>query len=230
MRKIDNIRDIPIGTKIELNVIDPVEGKINIQFVSQIEEHVDDNVIRIAAPIFEAKVYPIRVNSHIDAYIYYKSNQVYNIAGFVEKRMINESIALLDVRVTEKIRKIQRRQFFRFNCSVPVAFYGQPLTEEQEEYILIAAGRTINLSGGGLSVLTDKPLIKNTEVKGKLNLENDTIINFDGKVIRCIKNIINDEIKYISSISFIDIGYKKREKIVRFIFNQQRLLLKKGLR
>jgi len=229
LNKLKNLRDIPIGTKIELTVIDPSKGKLDIGFVSQIEDYIDEDVIRIAAPIFEAKVYPIRVRSHIEAYLFYNSNQVYRIAGFVENRLIADDIALIDLRVTEKIQIIQRRQFFRFECSVPIIFYGQQANglEERNREIF---GDTIDLSGGGLSALTKEPLNEKTQLKGKIQLDDDSLVDFDGEVIRCIKNIINNELKYISSINFIDIDYKKREKIVGFIFNQQRLLLNKGLR
>lgn len=229
MNKLDNLRDIPIGTKIELNVTDPIEGKIDIGFVSQTEGIIDDNILRISAPIFEARIYPIRINSHIEAYLFYKSNQVYKISGYVENRLIIDDIALLDLRVTEKIHKIQRRQYYRFDCSVPVIFTVQQ-SEALEEASKDIFGHTIDLSGGGLSALTGEPLIENDELKGKFELEDGIFIDFDGKVIRCIKKIVNDEQKYISSISFIDIDYKKRERIVGFIFNQQRLLLKKELR
>ncbi|MHB8064726.1 MAG: PilZ domain-containing protein [Ruminiclostridium sp.] len=110
-----------------------------------------------------------------------------------------------------------------------MVIYEQQSGELDDNFIEIH-GRTIDLSGGGLSALTGSPLIKNNELHGKLELEDDSIIDFNGKVIRCIKNIVNDELKYVSSISFTDIDYKNREKIVGFIFNQQRLLLKKELR
>lgn len=227
--KFENIGDIPIGTKIELSVVDPIQGKLNIGFVSQIEGYINESTIRIAAPIFESKVYPIRVNSNIDAYLYVKANQIYRIAGFVENRLIVDDIALIDLKVTKKLQKIQRRQFFRFSCIVPISFYQQQsssLEEDDKEII----GQTIDLSGGGLSSITDNPLSQAAVLKGRLKLDEDVIVDFNGKVVRCIKDIINCELKYISSISYIDIGYKEREMIVEFIFNQQRLLLKKGLR
>ncbi|MHB8064725.1 MAG: flagellar brake domain-containing protein [Ruminiclostridium sp.] len=114
MKKLENFKDIPIGTKMELSVTDPIEGELNIGFISQIEGYIDENAFRISAPIFEAKVYPIRVNSHIEAYLFYKSNQIYKITGYIENRLIVDDIALLDLRITEKLIRIQRRQFFRF--------------------------------------------------------------------------------------------------------------------
>jgi c-di-GMP-binding flagellar brake protein YcgR len=229
LKKLENCRDIPIGTKMELNVTDPIDGNLNIGFVSQIEGHIDQNILRISAPIYEAKVYPIRVNSHIEAYLFYMSNQIYKIEGYIENRLIVDDIALLDLRVTEKIQKIQRREFFRFACSVPIIFYEQQLKVLGDE-IKEILGHTIDLSGGGLSAFTGKPLIKDNEIEGKLELDDGNFIDFKAKVIRCIMNIVNDELKYVSSLSFTDIDYKKREKIVGFIFNQQRLLLKKELR
>jgi c-di-GMP-binding flagellar brake protein YcgR len=229
VNKLENFRDIPIGTKMELNVTDPIEGKLDIGFVSQIEGIIDENIVRISAPIHEARVYPIRINSRIEAYLFYKSNQIYKVSGYVVDRLIVDDIALLDLKATEKIQKIQRRQFYRFKCSVPVTFdvlQSKDLEEVSEEIF----GHTIDLSGGGLSTLTGKPLWENNYLQGKLELEDGNFIDFNGKVIRCIKKIVNDELKYISSIVFTDIDYKKRERIVGFIFNQQRLLLKKELR
>jgi len=211
---------------MELNVTDPIEGKLNIEFVSQIEGYIDENSFRISAPIFEGKVYPIRVNSRIEAYLFYKSNQIYKIVGYVLDRLIVDDIALLDFKVTEKLEKVQRRQFFRFGCVAPIIFYEQQLEGDVKEIF----GHTVDISGGGLSALTSEPLIENNDLKGKFELVDNNFIDFNGKVIRCVKNIANDELKYLSSISFIDIDYKKREKIVGFIFNQQRLLLKKELR
>lgn len=219
--------DIPIGTKIELNVVDPVQGKLNINFISQIENFKDENIIIISAPIFEAKVFPVRVNSKVEAYAY-RGDHLNKIVGFIENRLFIDGIAVLEVRVVESIQRIQRRRFFRFDCSVPVVFYEKPEANDQDAIQI--AGRTLNLSGGGLLAITDKPLTKGLDLPGQIWLGNDTSVEFNGKVIRCASEVINEELKYISSIGFIDIGYKQREMIVGYIFDQQRILLKKGLR
>lgn len=228
MSNIKTFTDFPIGTRLEFTATDPIEGKLDIDFVSQIEGFIDINIMRISAPIFEAKVYPVKVNSYIDAYTFYKSNQIYMIKGVVINRLIINDIAFLDIRVTENVKRIQRRQFFRFNCTVPVILYIKPEEDAQKETAGIA-GHTIDLSGGGLSVITDIALVKDGELQGDIDLAGNQI-SFIGKVLRCSRKIINEELKYISSISFTDIGFKDREKIVGYIFSQQRILLKKWLR
>ena len=210
-----------------MTVVDPVEGKLDIGFVSQLEGFTDVNIIRISAPIHEAKVYPVRVNSYIEAYLFCKASQIYRVVGYVTDRLIIDDIALLDLRVTEKPEKIQRRQYYRFDCRVPVGF-NSPSADEPGKYEKIN-GHTIDLSGGGLSAITDKMLTADSVITGSLLLD-DYELEFKGKVNRCRREIINEELNYISSISFIDIEYKEREKIVGFIFNQQRELLRKGLR
>lgn len=228
MSNIKTFTDFPIGTRLEFTATDPIEGKLDIDFVSQIEGFIDINIMRILAPIFEAKVYPVKVNSHIEAYSFYKSNQIYLIKGVVTNRLIINDIAFLDIRVTENIKRIQRRQFFRFDCTVPVILYDKSKEDAPQQTAGIA-GHTIDLSGGGLSVITDIALEKDGEIQGNIDLTEHQI-SFTGKVLRCNKKIINDELKYISSISFRDIGFKDREKIVGYIFSQQRILLKKWLR
>lgn len=227
MSNIRTFTDIPIGTKLELTVTDPMEGKIDIDFISQIEGYTDVNTMRILAPIYEAKIYPVKVNSHIEAYLFYKSNQVFQIKGVVTNRIIIDDIAFLDMRVTENVKRIQRRQYFRFDCSVPVAFYDKPKEEEQQEPEIY--GHTVDLSGGGLSVITEIALVKDKLIGGYIDL-GEYKVNFVGKVLRCNRKIINDELQYISSISFSDMGFKDREKIVGYIFSRQRMLLNKWLR
>ncbi len=210
-----------------MTVVDPIDGKLDIGFVSQLEGIIDVNTLRISAPIFEAKIYPVRVNSHIEGYLFCKANQIFRFSGVVIDRLIIDDIALLDVLVTENPEKIQRRQFYRFDCKAPVTIY-VPEAEQPEVYTEIS-GHTLDISGGGISSLSDKALKADLIVMGILKLDTYEL-EFQGKVIRCRKEIINEELKYISSISFIDLEYKEREKIVSFIFNQQRELLKRGQR
>lgn len=227
MNIVYNLNDFSVGTKIEMTVVDPIEGKIDIGFVSQLEGHTDVNILRISAPIHEAKVFPVRVNSHIEAYLFCKTNQIYRVVGYVTDRLIIDDIALLDIKVTEKPERIQRRQYYRFDCRVPVRFYSP--NEDQSGKFDEICGYTIDISGGGISANTDIILNTDSIITGTLLLDNYEL-EFKGRVIRCKKEVISEELRFISSISFIDIEYKEREKIVGFIFNQQRELLKKGLR
>lgn len=224
----EKIEDLPVGTKLEIIVTDPVEGRLNIGFVSEIENFRDEDTMIIAAPIFEAKVYPVRVGSKIEAYAN-KKNYLIKIAGIVTSRHSSDGIALLEIKIVQKKERIQRRQYFRMDCSVPIVFYVER-PEGAEMIIEEVTGRTIDLSGGGLLALTEKPLQKGDELKGKLFLDEEANVDIIGKVIRCETKKINEELRYISSVSFLDLGYKEREMIIGYIFNQQRILLKKGLR
>ncbi len=210
-----------------MTVVDPVEGKLDIRFVSQFEGSVDINVIRISAPIHEAKIYPVRVNSQIEAYLFCNASQIFRVYGTVIDRLIINDMPMLDIRVLDKPERIQRRQYYRFDCIVPVIYFESKSDIEGEACEII--GQTIDLSGGGISAYSDKKLSPGTVISGTLYLD-DYELKFEGKVIRSKKEIINEKIKYYSSISFIEIGFREREKIVSFIFNKQRELLSKGLR
>ncbi len=227
MNSVYNLKEFSIGTKIEMTVTDPFDGRLDIGFVSQLEGFTDVNVIRISAPIHEAKVYPVRVNSSIEAYLFCNANQIYMIKGYVTDRLIIDDIAMLDIKVTREPERIQRRQYYRFDCNIPVCFY-EPKDDGSDEFDEIE-GYSLDISGGGISAVTDKMLPADRKMAGKILLD-DYTLSFTGKIVRCNKKIINEEIKYVSSVSFVDIEYKEREKIVSFIFSQQRELLKKGLR
>jgi c-di-GMP-binding flagellar brake protein YcgR len=219
---VKSYRELPIGTKIEMTVIDPLKGNIDIGFISQIEDFAEENVLKISAPIFRTEIYPISTNSKIEAFLFYKSSIVYKIVGYVINRTVVDNIALLELKVTEDITRIQRREFFRFECNVPIAIF-------LDEQANIMQGRTLDISGGGLSCITSKGMQIDSNINGRIYLD-DNALEFSGKVIRSNENIINDSINYISSINFSNLSGKDREKIIAFIFNNQRTLLKRGLK
>lgn len=227
MKNEFDLHEFSIGTKIEMTVVDPIEGKLDIGFVSQLEGFVDVNIIRISAPIYESKVYPVRVHSFIEAYLFCAANQIFRVVGYVKDRLIIDDIALLDVRVTEKPERIQRRQFYRFECRIPMDF--TLVSSDKQNTTSEYSGYTIDVSGGGLSCVTNESINVDSIIQGFMTLDSYSL-EFKGKVVRTRREIINEEVKYISSVSFIDLEHKDREKIISFIFNQQRELLRKGLR
>lgn len=223
------IQDIKLGSKVELIVYDPEDGKIDINFICQIENLINDEKLIITAPIFEAKVYPVRVGSKIEAYIYRK-NYIYKLVGEIIDRMVVDNIPLLEMFITGKITKAQRRQFFRWQCNIPVTFTTEQHGEHEgipDNYI---NGATKDLSGGGFLAKVDQFVDKDAILKGLLKLSGITEVNFSGKVIKSTRITVDGKESFILNVAFTDIGFAEREKIVAYIFNQQRNLLKKGLR
>jgi PilZ domain. len=82
-----------------------------------------------------------------------------------------------------------------------------------------------DISGGGVKLATNKRLNINDEVLIEFTLPGSVNFSLNGVVTRNVKNGANFDV----GISFKDIDTNSREKIVSFIFAEQRKLLKRGL-
>ena len=159
--------------------------------------------------------------------IYEKNGDLYRFASQAIGRKLEGNVHLLRIKPLSEEEKIQRRYFFRFNCvrDLDYRVFADRETKEEErgDYL---KGITKDISGGGICLCSDiKPEI-GWYVEGKLLLNQDIL--FIGRVVRVIN--VHDRGKYIYEIGieFVDITNMNRERIIGYIFEEQRKLLKKG--
>ncbi|MCX7842612.1 MAG: flagellar brake protein [Clostridia bacterium] len=220
--------DLQPGLKLELEVFNLQGEKIEHQLISQLEWIEDDNTGVIATPIFEGALYPIRIGWGMNVYFIFKDN-LYTFSSKVSSTYSKDNISLLKIVFQGEIRRIQRRQFFRFECCVPIKYRIVASTKpEYNEGILFTDTFSRDLSGSGVCIATEEKMLQNQLVELLLPLENSKEVNFFGRVVRSVKPEYND-LKYETGLSFYDIQYKEREAIIGFIFREQRKLRKKGL-
>lgn len=223
------ISEIVSGTKLDLDVYDNLGEKIDIIFVSQFEWSNNEESAVIAAPIHESVVFPIRIGSAINAYFYLKAN-MYKFSAEVIERGVVDNIALLKINIKGEIVKIQRRQFFRFEFSLPLKIREvNSFNPEYNEKIPFVRTVTKDLSGGGISVYAMEKIEMNKIVEVELEIYENIIVKFFGKIVRVSK--LEQESKYIYDfgISFKRIHDKDKEAIIKRIFIEQRKFRKKGL-
>jgi c-di-GMP-binding flagellar brake protein YcgR len=85
----------------------------------------------------------------------------------------------------------------------------------------------VDISGGGLAFNSDIELDINDLVEVSMNL-NSNAINLIGKIVRADKN--EEKLKKFSyGVNFEKIAEIERNVIMRFIYEEQRKLAKKGL-
>ncbi len=224
-----NINEIQSGTKLELSIYNIMGEIIKKNLVSELEWVEEQGTAVIAAPVSEGVIFPVRVGAYID--VYFENNSSYfTFKAKLIHRGLKDNIALLRIEARSEITRIQRRQFFRFECLVNVAYRVlEPANDEESDKIRYINTYTKDLSGGGIRMVTDERLEKNSIVECILSLGNEKTVKFKGKIIRSTKIDLDWLNKFDNSITFHEIENKDREQIIRFIFAEQRRLRKKGL-
>lgn len=217
---------LTLGTKLELELYDADGNRIVPALISQFECILPDDTMEILSPILEGRIYPVRRETRMDV-IYQKDGEVYKFAAEAIDRRLEGNIHLLKIKPLSEEERIQRRYFYRFSCIRDIeyrVFADKDASEEERG--AFRRGITKDISGGGICLCTDiKPEI-GWYVEGRLHLKRN--IPFIGRVVRLIDARDDSRFDYEVGIEFDDITNMNRERIIGYIFDEQRKLLKKG--
>ena len=221
-----NFSDIRIGTKLDITLFDLKGTPVHPSLVSQFEAAHKDGSIAILAPLKEAMLYPIHPNDTMEI-IFGQNNGLYGFRALSLTRYREEEIRFLYIQPTTDIGTVQRRGFFRFTNILPCKFrLISELETKKPENSQFFTTFTRDISGGGTRLLfEDKPSM-GMNIEGKIILEDE--IQFTGKIVRISQLGEEAAYAYEGGISFLDINNKDREKLIAYIYNAQRNLLKKG--
>lgn len=219
-------KDLRTGLKLELELYDENGDVIRPALVSQFESIDAEEVIEILTPIREGVLYPVHKGDKMGV-IYEKDGDLFSFTAVMLERKREGNVHLLRIKALTEIQRIQRRSFFRFDTVQDVSYrLFESVLLEDEERGPFKKSITKDISGGGVCILMeDKPSMGNL-IEGELQLSGD--VKFMGKVVRVIAMRESGRFKYEIGVMFTKIDNRSRERIISFIFETQRNLLKKG--
>lgn len=227
------LSDVGIGTKLELELYDNSGERLEPTLVSEFEWLETESVAVIAAPIFEGKVVPLQINSVMNIYFIKKDgglNNLYKFNAIILSRDVSENLHILTVEKQGDIVKVQRRNYFRLDCFAEVKYRvvgeSEDEAEKESSYVRTLAS---NLSGGGISLMLEEKIEPGSILECEMFSDQMRMVKFYGRVVRFEDTGREGKYRYEAGIAYIEINDNDRETIVRYIFDEQRKLLKKGL-
>lgn len=202
--------------------------------VSQVYDVVDETQLKIAMPIVEGRVIPLPINERFDV-CFYTDFGLYTSGFTVIERYKENGLYVLVIELIYELKKFQRRQYYRFECVMDADFVKADeefLKGEIDDYVLDekfddapkVPGTIMDISGGGIRFVSGEKLEKNSIVLVKLDLifkDKQKTKVIMGKVLSSNKTK-NDAGMYEQRIEFCDIKGSDREKIIKYIFEQER--------
>lgn len=222
---MENIK-LTLGNKLELELYDNNGDRILPFLVSQYETQLPDGTMEILAPIHEGRIYPVHKNTLMDV-VYERNGDLFKFSAVAVGRSVSGNLFLLRIQPLSGEEHLQRRSFFRFNCIIDINFrmfeHKDTKKEERGEF---KKAITKDLSGGGLCILSNEKPTYGWFVEGILNPGKE--ISFIGRIVRVINVHDKGRFKYEVGIEFVEITNLERERVISFIFDSQRKLLKKG--
>lgn len=137
-----------------------------------------------------------------------------------------EDFNFMIVQLQSEIEKVQRREFLRFDCVIPLKFAELPqFLSDDENLQSFLEGTAMDLSEGGIRFLSNE----NIDVGQKLRF----IITLNYDFVTVLGNILHKQeypksnFKYQYRAQFFDLQKEDKDKIINYIFFEQRFKARK---
>lgn len=213
---------IKIGDKIQVKEIDK---KSTNSYVSQISDIKNDNIIEILFPMIKNNTIAIS-DGEILELITTKQEAVYEfIAVVVGIRYDN--IPVLQIKIISEPKKIQRRNFYRLKIVKPIRYRIFDTSGDSEKVNEYFEGILLDISEGGIMFYTKKEMDLNDLLDLEIDLDTDSIIQLKGIIVRKQYNT-EKSFLYEYGVRFQNPTRTEKDVLMKFIFQEQRKLLKKG--
>lgn len=233
---------VAVGDKIELRSVDKglEERQENNQkmYNSTVLDVLSEDTMEITMPMEQTKLILLPVDSEYDLVIY-GATGLYQCFARIIDRYKSNNVYVLVVELTSNLRKYQRREYYRFCCALEMC--SRNLEEEEIQalekkvpYILqpglpLKRSIIVDISGGGLRFMSTQKYEPESLIYCRYHLITGgerKLYEVVGKVL-AVKELGNRPGTYEHRVQYYDLDNDTREKIIKFIFEEERKERKK---
>lgn len=241
------------GFNKHLNIADEIDIMIfttsgqSLTLSTFVYDVTSDNRMILSNPIKEGTLFPLEKSYTYYFRFYVENSGMFLFKGILIDRIKFDNLPSIIIQLESDIKRVQRRKFYRVSfLSVGHFLFEKKLSDDQiattrermlkkykneSEFIIDEiiyekiAFDTSDLSGGGLRVLTNNDFELGEFIKGEFKIS-DSWVTFKGEVVRCEKK---DHNRFEVGIKFLELDSITQSKIVAYVFEVERNLIKKGL-
>ena len=235
---------LSIGDKVEFTRVQAVQSDASMRkkvYVSQIYEVVDETRVKVGMPIENGHIVALAPNTRLDA-CFYTAKGLYHGRVVVVERMRENNIYVMVVELQYELKKFQRRQYYRLNCTMDLLH--RPMEDEEQELFInkgiapddsnivgFKNGIALDFSGGGIRFISQEKYNKEDLIVIRLKISYDDEYKIYSVVSRVISSIPakNGRGNIEHRVEFVDLNSKIREEIIRYIFREERKQRQKSL-
>lgn len=156
-----------------------------------------------------------------------REDAIYYYDARVLSRSREGGIPLYRLSIPQETRRVQRRNFYRLETLLPLAYRIKPEKEqgeggEEREAVPWEKTTLVNIGGGGLKFIPKGEIPQGVVLEMEIGLPDHTL-RVEGCVVRLVK--VNDlKLKHLSpyrvSVQFRGMRERERDKLIGFIFQK----------
>jgi c-di-GMP-binding flagellar brake protein YcgR len=230
---MDPLKQIKINGLVDIEILnDESEGQYHGTKIQDII--LENNVLCVNWPTSQGRYLPARKNDKINVVLKTKDG-VFFFNSKIDSRAL-EPYAQIRIVLPEKLIKKQRRTFFRLPMNILVKFIKvKEMNDLEKEYQErkkrgedvdmakfvppVYTAVSVDLSGGGMSILSKMNLSYEEELEVSFELTNGKRFEYLGAKVRRIIDLGN---KFNYGLEFTNIKNNEREHIISYLFEVQR--------
>jgi len=214
---------LSVGDRVQIEYMDIVGRKH--EYVSQINNIYNNEYLDVLIPISKKRIVYLKSESILKV-IAAKEEAVYEFNARIVGKTFG-AVPLLKLQIISDIKKIQRRDFFRLKLIRDIE--GRKVENLKErKFGESFRGNMLDISGGGVLFNSATEFAEGDIIELTLDLNGKKLIVF-GSVVRKMYNLQNPKAPFSYGIRFEGVTEFERNEITKFIFEEQRKLIKKGL-
>lgn len=233
---------IKIGTKIDImpdDLTNNTNDDYNAVFHSKVQDIFPNGDLEVDMPTVNGKLILLH-NGVRYRVICYNDKATYIATAKVVDRYKSNNMFLLRLRIQTQFEKFQRREYFRCECTLDLKYavlteddikQMEALREENKGELFVnpinriyMEGVALDISGGGVRFTSRNPIEQHSMVEIQFPLKLDNAFyefNVIGNILSCTP--IDENLRrYENRVQFTHIKNDEREKIIRYIFEQER--------
>lgn len=221
--------ELQTGTRLELELINNLGEKIGNTYISQLLEPVRGTDMVISAPIFESRLIFVPLNNKLHIVFFHRRHGLMGFTATVNAREYRGNIAILQIEAQSDPEKIQRRKHYRLDSILSSEFKLLDASPDKSATDSLIKATVKNISGSGACIITDEDIPRNTVIDLYIDLNEATKIRALCVVLRNHRVEVTKGFTYELGLHFADISERDQDLIIKYIFEQQRILLKKDV-
>jgi len=238
----DNFKELVPGLKVEIRILQEANRERSglgtaHTYITTVFDTSDDGTLILNMPFDEGRLVPLPTDVRYE-FVFATTKGLLKAEGTITQRFKKDNFYLLKVDFSSDIEKFQRREYYRLNCLIPMMYItldqeAGALTSVSDIHDLLQSditrerimgrGTIVDISGGGIRFTTSKDLgdVAYLMLQFSLNLDGKKEqIEIIGQVVSSHKVEESGTSTYRVKILFKD--SKCQEKIIRFIFEEER--------
>lgn len=231
--------NIKPGDKIDIVLLHQKNDKV---YKSSFYDFLSPTEIEIGMPTFGGKMVLFQVGLACQ-FFFYTQKGIYTCDMVIKERYKKGNLYMLSAKITGPLKKHQRRDYFRVDCSLDFYYYAVPkevaqlpTTEEIFEVISdleymekVRFAQSKDISGGGIRFMANEDIEVGSYVVSVIQLTNEKV----DKTFYLVTEIIAcDPIKELREKRMVRARFlykedKDREQVIRYVFEEDRCMRKK---